>query len=95
VAIRLDNLALSLRDLGRAGEAVALQQRALAISEKALGPEHPTVAIRLDNLALTLRDLGRAGEAVALQQRALAISEKALGPDHPQTTAIRANLGGG
>jgi hypothetical protein len=38
---------LRLQDLGRAGEALPLQQRALAISQKAFVPDHPqTAAIR-------------------------------------------------
>ncbi|MFF3660828.1 tetratricopeptide repeat protein, partial [Streptomyces olivochromogenes] len=65
-----------------------LEERALAISETALGPDHPTTAIRLSNLASILSALGRHDEALPLMKRALAISETALGPDHP-TTAVR------
>jgi len=68
---------LILRDLGRAGEARPLAERALAIDEAALGPDHPDVAIRLGNLAAILRDLGRAGEARPLAERAAAITEAA------------------
>ncbi|MGC5016938.1 tetratricopeptide repeat protein, partial [Streptosporangium sp. DT93] len=60
-----------------------LEQRALAITEAAYGPDHPSVAIRLGNLASSFRDLGWPGEAVPLEQRALAITEAAYGPDHP------------
>ena len=60
-----------------------MYQRALAIEEKALGPEHPDVATSLNNLAELYRDQGKYGEAEPLYQRALAIDEKALGPDHP------------
>ena len=42
----------------RPGDALPLQERALAITETALGPDHPTTARRLDNLAVTHRDLG-------------------------------------
>jgi len=37
---------------GKYAEAEPLYQRALAISEKTLGPEHPQVATSLNNLAL-------------------------------------------
>ncbi len=70
-------------DQGRYVEAEPLYQRSLAISEKALGPEHPDVATSLNNLAELYRDQGRYGEAEPLYQRSLAISEKALGPEHP------------
>jgi tetratricopeptide (TPR) repeat protein len=67
---------------GRYAESLANEERALAISEKALDPDDPALATRLGNLASTLRALGRAGEALPLEQRALATMEKTLGPDH-------------
>jgi tetratricopeptide (TPR) repeat protein len=90
VAIRLNNLAQVLQDLGQPGEARPLAERALAIGEATYGPDHPTVAIDLNNLALILRDLGQRGEARPLAERALAIGEATYGPDHP-TVAIRLN----
>ena len=46
---------LVLQAMGKLAEAEEPQRRALAISEKALGPDHPTVATRLNNLALLLQ----------------------------------------
>jgi anti-sigma regulatory factor (Ser/Thr protein kinase) len=65
---------------------------ALAITEAALGPNHPHTAIRLNNLATTHRDLGRPADALPLQERALAITEATLGPDHPDTAIWLSNL---
>ena len=79
----LNNLAVLYQGTGRYAEAEPLFERALAIREKALGPDHPDVATRLNNLAVLYRDTGRHAEAEPLYQRALAIREKALGPDHP------------
>ena len=56
---------------------------ALAIKEKALGPDHPEVALALNNLAELYRDQGRYAEAEPLLKRALAIRKKVFGPDHP------------
>ena len=53
-----------------------LYKRALAIREKALGPEHPDVAQSLENYAALLRDTGRGAEAVELEARATAIRAK-------------------
>ena len=58
-------------------------RRALAIAEKALGPEHPNVATSLNNLAELYRAQGQYAEAEPFYKRALAIWEKALGPEHP------------
>ncbi|WP_169806925.1 FxSxx-COOH system tetratricopeptide repeat protein [Actinomadura macra] len=92
VAIRLRYLGGTHRTLGRAAEALPLEQRALAIAEAALGPDHHEVAIGLGHLAATHRALGRAAEALPLEQRAVAIAEAALGPDHPSVALGLGNL---
>ena len=64
-------------------EAEPLFQRALAITEKAKGADHPDVATALERLALVFEVTGRYAEAEPLYKRSLAITEKARGPDHP------------
>jgi tetratricopeptide (TPR) repeat protein len=76
----------------RLAEARPLEERALAITETAYGPDHPAVAIRLNNLAATLRDLGEPRQARPLLERALAITETAYGPDHPSVATCLNNL---
>jgi hypothetical protein len=53
----------------RYGEAEPLIQRALAILEKRLGPDHPDIAHCVRNYALFLRERGRAAEAEKLEAR--------------------------
>ncbi len=55
---------------GRYGEAEPLYKRALAIWEKALGPEHPDVAKSLANYAALLRETDRDVAAEMLEARA-------------------------
>ena len=57
-------------------QARPLSERALAITEKALGPEHPTTATSLNNLAGLLQDQGDLAAARPLYERALAIKEQ-------------------
>ena len=85
LATDLNNLAALYRDTGRYAEAEPLYQRAIAIDEKALGPDHPGLATDLNNLAALYQATGRYAEAEPLFQRAIAIDEKALGPDHPDS----------
>ena len=87
--IYLNAHAIMLNMLGRYAEAEPLLRRALAIFEKALGPDHPSVATSLNNLARLLQNQGKYGEAEPLYRRALAINEKAFGPDRP---VVAANL---
>ncbi len=61
---------------GHYAEAEPLYKRALAIWEKALGPEHPSVAQNLENYAVLLRESGRNNEAIKMEARAKAIRAK-------------------
>ena len=88
----LNNTAVSLGHAGDDGGAEALFRRALAIEEKALGPEHPDVATILSNLAEPLLNEGDYSGAERLFRRAVAINENALGPDHPAMAGVLNNL---
>ena len=57
-------------------KAESLFQQALALQEKALGPEHHNVATSLENYASLLRTVGRPEEATPLEARAKAIRAK-------------------
>ena len=57
-------------------EAEPLYQRALAIYENALGPEHPYVATTLENYAALLRQTARVDEAERFEARSKAIRAK-------------------
>jgi len=87
-----------LQDQGDLAGARALHERALAIREKTLGPEHPDTAESLNNLALLLQaqgDLaamnqqvirlyqsGQMTEAIALAEKTVAIAKQRLGADN-------------
>jgi tetratricopeptide (TPR) repeat protein len=73
-------------------EASSLLERALAISEKTLGPEHLSTATTLNNLALSLKVMGDLAGARPCYERSLAIIEKALGPEHPDVATSLSNL---
>jgi CHAT domain-containing protein/Tfp pilus assembly protein PilF len=91
-AQRLHGQVLQYYATGRYQQAIPLAQRALAITEKALGPEHPDTALSLSDLAALYQATGAYAKAEPLHQRALAIREKALGPDHPDTSVSLNNL---
>ncbi len=76
MARSLNNLAGLYHAQGKYAEAEPLYKRALAIWEKALGPEHPDVATSLENYADLLRKTGRVSEAKEMEARAKAIRAK-------------------
>jgi tetratricopeptide (TPR) repeat protein len=80
----LTNLALLFQAQNDFDNARLLCQRALAIREKVLGPEHPSTATSLNDLGNLLWEYRQPG-ARPLFERALAICEKMFGPTHPST----------
>jgi tetratricopeptide (TPR) repeat protein len=73
-------------------QARPLRERALAILEKELGPEHPDTLTCLNNLAWLLREQHDFAATRPLYERALAIREKVLGPEHPDTAVSLSSL---
>jgi predicted nucleic acid-binding protein len=76
----------------RYADAEPLYKPALAIQERAHGPDDPGVAWELHNLASFYDNQGRYAEAEPLHKRALAIFEKALGPDHRVVAPVLTGL---
>ena len=77
-------------------------ERALAIWERVLGPDHPDTAVSLNNLGgLLYSSRGSTRRARPLYERALAIRERVLGPgpsryrNEPQQPGGAAGVGRG
>jgi tetratricopeptide (TPR) repeat protein len=75
---------------GNAVNSELLYRRAVAILERASGPDHPDVAVLLNNLAEHLRREGRQREAEPLYRRALDIQDRRL-RSHPAHAATLNN----
>lgn len=91
-ARRLFDEAGSLRQKGKYNDALSPAERAVAIRERLLGPDHTSVADALHLVAVILDDKHDYAKAEAPNLRALAIREKALGPDHPDVARSLYNL---
>ena len=91
-AERLNQQVIQLYGKGKYSQAIALAERALAITEKVLGAYHPDVATSLNNLALLYRGQGSYEKAEPLSLRSLAIREKVLGAYHPDVATSLNNL---
>ena len=76
MALSLDHLADLYRAQGRYDEAEPLYRRALKISEKALGPEHPQVGLILEGYAHLLLNKRCFREAKEVGKRAISIRMK-------------------
>jgi len=78
-----------LRALERPGEALELEERALALARKAFGDAHSTTLTVVVHCVDTLLDLGRASDALALCEPALAQAQAALGADSHLANLLR------
>jgi tetratricopeptide (TPR) repeat protein len=83
-----------LLQAGRYQEAEAVLRKAIAVGERALGPDDVELSGPLNDLVVSYKYLARFVEAGPLYQRALRITERTLGPDHPDVATIYHNLGG-
>jgi tetratricopeptide (TPR) repeat protein len=81
-----------LDERGRYTDAELFFERAQAIFEKALGPEHLKVATNLTNLAALYYTQGQYAKAEPVFERVLAIRERVLGPEHPEVAKSLHNL---
>ena len=89
----LNGLASYRREaLGAYAQARPLFERALAIHETALGPQHPNIATFKSNLASVLQQMSQYAEAERLFREALKISETVFGAEHPNTATFSNNL---
>ena len=93
VAPSLNNLGLVYQAQGKYGSAREVYERALAIREETLGPDHDLVASTLSNLGFLLRYLGDYASARLMLERAISILETSLGPNHPDLQQPLVNLG--
>jgi len=74
---------------GRAAEALALEELALAAFERTVPPEHPDRLKTLLNSSASLRELGRFEEAVRRAEAGREIALRAFPPEHPVVVQAR------
>ena len=78
---------------GKPDAAEPLYRRALAIQERAPGPDSRELFATLNQAGALHESLRDYEQAESLYARALAVAEKAYGPEHPATGAAMSRLG--
>ena len=89
----LSHFAVIVDALGRGTEAEQLQRRAIEITERTFGPEHPSLVVSFANLADRLQQQGRLYEAEPVARRAVLLAAKLFGPDQIEDTLPLSALG--
>lgn len=77
---------------GSYDNALEYYEKALAISEKASGPEHESIAPVYSNIAMGHKEKGNYEKALEYNYKALAIFEKELGHEDPSTATVYNNI---
>ena len=90
----LTTAGIFLHNQGAVSRAIAYHERALAVSTRILGEDHPNTLISRYNLATDYHVAGDLRRAIPLYEQALADSTRVLGDDSPQTLSLRNNLAG-
>ena len=80
------------QNLGYYNQALEWYQKALVISEKVLGTDHPDTAVTYNNIATIYKNQGDYTNALEWHQKALIIKEKVLGIEHPDTATTYNNI---
>jgi tetratricopeptide (TPR) repeat protein len=83
-----------LREQGRYREAARTLAEAVAVAERAVGPDSLAVASALNDFGVCCKYLARFVDAGQAYQRALDIFERRVGHDHPAVATVYHNLGG-
>jgi serine/threonine protein kinase/tetratricopeptide (TPR) repeat protein len=89
----LNNLASVEGLQGRKVESLRFNEEALALKQKAWGPDHPDVGISEGNVSIALEDLGRQQEALVHVDRSIEILSHGLGAEHPDVATQLSNRG--
>jgi len=80
------------RERGAYASARTLNERALELRRRVLGPEHPKTLTSMNNLAVTLQAQGDLTGACKLQEETLDSLRRVLGSEHPDTLTSMNNL---
>jgi tetratricopeptide (TPR) repeat protein len=86
-------LGLAYLSKGEYEKAIGYYEKALAISLKALGAEHPDVATTCNNIGTAYQHKGEYDKAIGYYEKSLAIYIKKLGAEHPEVGTTYNNIG--
>lgn len=94
VAILLNNLGASFKNLGKLEKAIEYHEKSLDINLALFDKKHPTIANDYNNIGAAWRDLGELPKAIEYFEKALAIDLDSYGENHPDVAKMYSNIGG-
>lgn len=91
--ILINEIALTMHEVGNSGKAIDYLQRTLIIMKKIHGEKHTLIATTMNNLGEVWKALDAPDKAIDSFQQALEIWEKVYGEEHPNVAVVMNNLG--
>ncbi|CAF1474301.1 unnamed protein product [Rotaria sordida] len=88
------HLGLMKDDQGQYDVAIDFYEKSLAICEKILPPNHPSLATSYNSIGLVYDNMGDYSKALEFYEKALKIREEALSSNHPDLAIPYGNIGG-
>jgi len=85
-------IAATMSKAGMYSQALPHFERALALREQSVGPDHPDMALLLSNMGTCYQHAGDNAKARGSYERALAIRERAYGANSPMLIATLNNM---
>jgi tetratricopeptide (TPR) repeat protein len=86
-------LGLIKNRLGEYQEAIRFYEKALAIYQQSLPPNHPALAASYNNIGSVYAKMGDYPKALSSYEKALAIRQQSLPPNHPDLASSYNNIG--
>ena len=90
-----NSLGVTLNQMGRSGESLAIHEHVLERMKNVLGVDHQETLMSMSNLAEAYLNLGKFDQAVPLQEESVKKMTELLGDDHPETLRSTSNLARG
>jgi tetratricopeptide (TPR) repeat protein len=78
---------------GEYQEAIRFYEKALAIQQQSLPPNHPYLAASYNNIGAVHQNMGDYPKALSSYEKALAIRQQSLPPNHPDLASSYNNIG--
>jgi tetratricopeptide (TPR) repeat protein len=80
-------------NLGEYQEAIRFHEKAFAIQQQSLPPNHPDLASSYNNIGNVYDSMGDYSKALSSHEKALAIQQQSLPPNHPDLAHYYSNIG--
>jgi tetratricopeptide (TPR) repeat protein len=78
--------------MGEYSKVLSSHEKALAIQQQSLPPNHPDLAMSYNNIGLVYENMSNYSKALSFYERAVDIGQRSLPSNHPNLQTYKRNL---